>query len=128
MYNYNPRGQLSSPTVLGIDERLERVLCYVGIWVTGLIFLVIEHKNRTVRRHALQSVIIFGALSLILAIINLFGGVLGSIFLIGWIFSLSFGLVHGLVWAAGAILWVLLMIGAYFSPATFITDRANRYV
>src|SRR5215470_5834180 len=128
MYNYNPRGQLSSPTVLGIDERLERVLCYVGIWVTGLIFLVIEHRNRTVRRHALQSVIVFGVLSIVLAIISLFGGVLGSIFLIGWIFSFGFGLVHALVWAVGAILWVLLMIAAYVSPATFITDRGSRFV
>jgi uncharacterized membrane protein len=125
---YNQRGQLSSPTVLGIDERLERVLCYVGIWVTGLIFLVIEHRNATVRRHALQSVIVFGVLSIVLAVINLFGGVLGSIFLIGLLFSIGFGLIHALVWVIGAILWILLMIAAYVSPATFITDRGSRFV
>ena len=51
MYN---RGQYTSPTVLGIDEKWERVLCYLGVWVTGLIFLVIEQRNQTVRRHAMQ--------------------------------------------------------------------------
>src|SRR5262249_13105558 len=128
MYNYNPRGHLSSPTVLGIDERVERVLCYVLGWVSGLIFLVIEQRNHSVRRHALQSVIVFGVLTVILAIINLFGSVLGSIFLIGWIFSFGLGLLHALVWIVGALLWIGLMLAAYFSPATFITDRGSRYV
>jgi len=128
MYNYNPRGHLSSPTVLGIDERFERVLCYVLGWVSGLIFLVIEQRNRSVRRHALQSVIVFGVLSLILAVIGLFGSVLGGIWVIGFFFSLGFGLIKALIWIVGALLWVGLMIAAYFSPATFITDRGSRFV
>ncbi len=125
---YNPRSQYSAPTVLGVDERIERVLCYLGLWVTGLIFLVIERKNPTVRRHALQSVVVFGALSLILWIISAFGGVLGAIPLIGLLFSVGFGLVHAIVWLAGAALWIWLMFAAWFSPATFITNRSSRYI
>lgn len=125
---YNPRGQLSAPTVLGVDERIERVLCYVFGWVTGLIFLVIERKNTTVRRHAMQSLIVFGALSLILWITSTFGGLLGGIFLIGWIFSFGFGLLHAVVWIAMVVAWVFLMIAAWVSPATFINDRGGRFV
>lgn len=124
---YNQRSQYSAPTVLGVDERIERVLCYLGLWVTGLIFLIIERKNATVRRHALQSVIVFGAISLILWLISAFGGVLGGILFIGGIFSLGFGLLHVLVWLAGAALWIWLMIAAWVSPATFIANGASRY-
>ena len=60
MYNYNQN--YSSPTSLGIQERWERVLAYALIWVSGLILLFVEQRNQTVRRHAMQSVIIFGSL------------------------------------------------------------------
>lgn len=125
---YNPRGQLSAPTVLGVDERIERVLCYLGLWVTGLIFLVIERKNPTVRRHALQSVIVFGALSLVLWLLSAFGHVLGGIPLIGLLFSVGFGLLHALVWIGTAVAWIFLMIAAWVSPATFVDDRGRRYI
>ena len=128
MYNTRgTRGQLPSQTVLGIDERLERVLCYVLFWVSGLFFLLFEHRNQTVRRHALQSVIVFGVLGIILFVLSFFGGVLGAIPLIGWLFSFAFGLTHALVWTVTAIAWIFLMIAAYFSPATFISGRGSRY-
>lgn len=128
MYNYNSRSRLSAPTALGLDERVERVLCYVLVWVTGLIFLVIERRNPTVRRHAMQSLVVFGTLTLILFVLSLFGGVLGAIPLIGIIFSAGFGLLHALVWIVAAVAWVFLMVAAWFSPATFIGDRYTRYV
>lgn len=125
---YNPRGQLSAPTVLGVDERIERVLCYVFGWVTGLIFLIIERKNATVRRHAMQSLLVFGTLTLILWVISTFGGLLGGIFLIGGLFSFGFGLLHAVVWIAMAVAWVFLIVAAWVSPATFIDDRGRRFV
>jgi uncharacterized membrane protein len=125
---YNRRGQLASPTLLGVDERVERVLCYVLGWVTGLFFLIFETRNATVRRHALQSVIVFGVLSIILFVLGVFGSVLGSIWIIGIVFSFAFGLINALVWIVGAIAWIFLMIAAYFSPATFIGGRGSRYV
>jgi uncharacterized membrane protein len=120
--------RLSSPTVLGIDERIERVLCYVLGWITGLIFLVIEQKNQNVRRHAWQSLIVFGSLSLIAAVIGLFGGVLGAIPLIGALFHLIFGLIGGIIWFVTVLAWVLLIIAAFLSPETFISGPRRRYV
>jgi len=40
-------------------------LCYVGLWVTGIIFLIIEKKNKLVRFHAMQSLVVFGILDII---------------------------------------------------------------
>jgi uncharacterized membrane protein len=117
MYN---RGQYTSPTVLGIDEKWERVLCYLGVWVTGLIFLVIEQRNQTVRRHAMQSLVVFGTLSIGIAVL----GLLSNVWIIGLLFLAAKWLV-GLVFFA---LWIILMIAAYSSPATFIGGRGGRYM
>lgn len=128
MYNYNQRNRLSSPTVLGIDERWERVLCYVLGWLTGLIFLVIEGRNSTVRRHAWQSIVVFGTLSLLGLVIRLFSSVLGAIPLIGPVFHFGFGLIGGLIGFVGFALWILLMVFAFMSPETFIRGPRNNIV
>jgi uncharacterized membrane protein len=117
MYN---RGQYTSPTVLGIDEKWERVLCYLGVWVTGLIFLVIEQRNQTVRRHAMQSLVVFGTLSIAIAVL----GLLSNVWIIGLLFLAAKWLV-GLVFFA---LWIILMIAGYSSPATFIGSRGGRFM
>ncbi|HEX8032551.1 MAG TPA: hypothetical protein VF510_01825 [Ktedonobacterales bacterium] len=128
MYNYNQRNRLSSPTVLGIDERWERVLCYVFGWVSGLIFLVIESRNSTVRRHAWQSLVVFGTLNLLGVIIGLFGGLLSHIWLIGPLFGLGFGLISGLIGLVSFVLWILLMVLAFMSPETFVRGPRSTYV
>lgn len=128
MYNYNQRNRLSSPTVLGIDERWERVLCYVFGWVSGLIFLLIESRNSTVRRHAWQSIVVFGTLNLLGAIIGLFGGLLSHIWIIGPVLGLGFGLVGGLIGFVAFALWILLMVLAFISPETFVPRPRNNFV
>ena len=125
---YNPRNQLSSPTTLGIDERWERVLTYALGWVTGLIFLLVEQRNATVREHAKQSIIVFGGLSIIGWVAGVFGGLLGNLPLIGFLFGAGFGLIGALVGIVGFALWILLMIFAYMSPATFIGSGRTRYM
>jgi uncharacterized membrane protein len=121
MYNSN----YSSPTSLGISERWERVLAYAFVWVSGLILLFVEHRNQTVRRHAMQSVIIFGTLSIVGWIASSFGHLLGGIPLIGGIF----GLLAGLIGFVTFVLWILLMVLAYFNPNTiFVGPRNSRYV
>jgi uncharacterized membrane protein len=121
MYNRNYSSSSSSPTSLGIDERWERVLAYAFIWVSGLILLFVEHRNQTVRRHAMQSVIVFGGL----ALIGLFAGLLSNI----WVLGFFFGLLGGVVGFVMFALWILLMVLAYFSPNTiFVGPRNARYV
>ncbi|MFI5273189.1 MAG: DUF4870 domain-containing protein [Ktedonobacterales bacterium] len=107
---------LSTQTVLGIPEPWERVLTYALGWVSGLIFLLIEQRNSTVRRHAWQSVVIFGTISIVLFVL----GVLSHI----WVIGLLFGLLSGVVTFGAVLVWLGLMIAAYFSPVTFI--KSNR--
>ena len=46
-------------TSLNIDENIESLLCYIGLWITGLIFLFAEKENKTVKFHAKQSLFLF---------------------------------------------------------------------
>ena len=90
----------------GLAENVAGLLCYVLGWVTGIIFILID-KRPFVRFHAAQSIVVFGALTLLrigLGIVLSTGGMVG--------FGLwaLIGLVLGLT---GLVLWILLMIKAY---------------
>jgi len=77
----------------GLDSNVAGLLCYLGVWITGIIFLVIEQKNRFVRFHALQSIIVFSVLAIASVFLTwipyigeLFGAVIGILAFIVWIF------------------------------------------
>ncbi len=91
-------------TSTGLQENVAGLLCYLGVWVTGIIFLILEPKNRFVRFHALQSIVTFGGLSIVGFVINAFtGGPLLFIYLsLSWILGVL-----------GLILWIVLMVKAY---------------
>lgn len=86
-------------TVLGIDQNLEALLCYVLGWITGIIFLFMEKENEYVRFHAMQSLVTFLTLFIITIVI-------GWIPILGWLISF-------LISILGLILWLLLMFKAY---------------
>ena len=101
------------PTVLGIPERWERVLCYALGWISGLVFLIVEQRNHNVRRHAAQSVIVFGTLNILsFVVVNLIGGLLSHFWLIGPLFGLAFGLIGWIIGVVTFIAWISLMIMA----------------
>ena len=126
MYNYNETR--AAGTTLGIPERWERVLAYLFGWVSGLILLLIEHRNQTVRRHAAQSVVIFGVLSLVGLVLAVLAGVFGAIPLLGPVLGGFFGLILGIGKGISFVLWILLMIGAFFSSKTVLSGpRYERY-
>ena len=101
-----PAGAAQSPTA-GLQENVAGLLCYVLGWVTGLIFLFID-KRPFVRFHAAQSVVVFGALTIIYIILGQF--FVATIFSGGWAF---FSLVFTLFRLAMLVLWILLMVKAY---------------
>lgn len=128
MYKYN-QSNYSAPTVLGIPEKWERVLTYVGGWVTGILFLLIEHRNQAVRRHAAQSTVVFGALSILGFLVHALGGLLSQIWVIGPIFGLIGGFIGGLIGIIMFAAWVVLMLLAYASAKTFLAGpRYERYL
>lgn len=82
-----------------LDENVAGLLCYVLGWISGLVFFLIEKKNKFVRFHAMQSIIVFGTLtvaSIVLGWIPFIG------FVIGW-----------LIWILAFVLWIILMVKAY---------------
>ena len=101
-----PMGAAPAASSEGLAENVAGLLCYVLGWVTGIIFLLID-KRPFVRFHAAQSIVVFGALTILrigLGIIMGFGGVVG--FGLWALISMVLGLL-------GLVLWILLMIKAY---------------
>lgn len=91
----NPSDQSST----NLEPNVAGLLCYLGFWISGLVFLILEQKNRFVRLHALQSIILFGTLtvaSTLLTQIPYIGGFFGAV-----IGILIF------------VFWILLMVKAY---------------
>jgi uncharacterized membrane protein len=100
------------PAAGGLSENMASLLCYVVGWITGIIFLVIDRRP-TVRFHAAQSIVVFGALNVLRVVISF--GFLGS-----WRYG--YGAVgFWSLWAMVSlgltivtlILWILLMVTAY---------------
>lgn len=97
-------GQAGGKAGTGLRPNVAGLLCYLLFWVTGLEFLLTEKKDRFVRFHAIQSIIVFGAISL--AFLLLFW-----IPVIGWVFSWALGVLS-------PVLWILLMVKAYQGKKT----------
>lgn len=111
-------------TSLGIRARTAGWLSYLFLWVTGLIFLLLEKENRFVRFHAMQSILFFGALSIIEVIIRFFETY--SLFHI-----FGFGVISSVVGLAAFIYWIVLMVraskGIYYKLPV-IGDYADKLV
>jgi uncharacterized membrane protein len=98
-------------TSTGIQANVAGLLSYVLGWLTGLIFFLIEKENKFVRFHAMQSMIVFGALFVFQIAIGILSGIFAAIG-VGFLIPL-FTVTTGLVALLGFILWILLMIKAY---------------
>ncbi len=111
-------------STMGMAQNTAAGLSYLGVWITGLIFFFMEKQNRFVRFHAMQSILFFGGLSILVFILNIIAGS-GIAFL-----SLAAACVAGLLGLAMFIGWIVLMIqgfqGKYFK-LPIIGDYAERY-
>ena len=86
-------------TSTGLQENVAGLLCYVLGWISGIIFLIIEKDNKFVRFHAWQSILVFGALTILTLIFR-------------WIPFVGF-VISCVIDVVGFILWVVLMYKAY---------------
>jgi uncharacterized membrane protein len=87
----------------GLDENLASAATYVLGWLTGIIFLLVEKDNKTVRFHAMQSILTFLPLSILIWLVS-------SLFL--WSFGM-YSIVITLIQLVMLILWLVLMYKAY---------------
>ena len=86
-------------TSTGLQANIAGLLCYVLGWITGLVFILIEKESKFVRFHAIQSIYVFGALT-IAGIVFSWIPIIG--FVLGWLISVL-----------GFVLWIVLMFKAY---------------
>ncbi|HLG63518.1 MAG TPA: DUF4870 domain-containing protein [Ktedonosporobacter sp.] len=125
MYNtYQPpqsataRGQGSAeatePTSLKMNARNEAVLSYLFWGISGLVFLVLERKNRFVRFHAAQSFIFLGSAMVVYIVFRL----ITIIPLIGFLLSPIISCLTFVIFIPAALIWLFLMLQAYRGAKT----------
>ncbi|MDD2777382.1 MAG: hypothetical protein PHI16_00620 [Methanocellales archaeon] len=93
------RQKISDTTSTGLLPNVAGALCYVGGWISGIIFFILEEKNSWVRFHAAQSMVVFGTITFL-------GAIFGLIPVVGSAFS-------SIIFILGFILWIILMSKAY---------------
>jgi len=83
----------------GLEANIAGLLCYVVVWVSGLVFILIERESNFVRFHAIQSIYVFGALTV-------------ASIVFGWIPVIGV-VIRSLLGVFGFVLWIILIIKAY---------------
>ncbi len=86
-----------------LEPNIAGLLCYLAGWITGLVFILIEKENKFVRFHAMQSIVTFGALTVVWVVLQVLTSVVS-----GW-----FWILDAPVWILSVILWIILMVKAY---------------
>ncbi len=112
---------------LGMRARTAGWLSYLLGWVTGLIFILLEKENRFVRFHAMQSILFFGGLSVLEAVISFFEKLVSySLFPF-----FGFGVISSVVGLVTFICWIVLMVrasrGMYYKLPV-IGDYADKLI
>jgi uncharacterized membrane protein len=89
---------------LQLDPKVAGALCYLFGCLSGLLFFVLENENKRVRFHALQSILLFGILSLLS-----FLSVVLTIFTNFIIFRMA----TSVIWVLHFVAWIFLVIRTY---------------
>jgi uncharacterized membrane protein len=106
----------------GLETHVAGTLAYVGGWVSGLIFLLVEKNDRVVRFHAMQSIIVFGFLTILIVILSALRSLFALTVWNGALMpvSLIFTVLWALAIAFGIVLWLLLMIRTYHKQQVLV--------
>ncbi|MFD6463874.1 DUF4870 domain-containing protein [Streptomyces roseolus] len=96
---------MNQPQSTGMDKKTSAILSYALGWLTGIIFLFVGKHDPDVKFHASQSIVFFGAISVLNIVLSIVGSLLGAL---GIIFSLV-----GLAVAVLAlVVWIMAMVQA----------------
>ncbi len=103
---------------LGMDPKVAAAISY--IWIVGLIFFFIEKENRFVRFHAMQSIlvgiantVVMFALIIVAFILTFVGAALASA--LGDAGGVIFAMLVFLIWAVVWIVPIVVLIGIIFT-------------
>ncbi|MEA3457250.1 MAG: DUF4870 domain-containing protein [Candidatus Thermoplasmatota archaeon] len=106
---------------MNLEENVASALCYVLTWLTGIIFYFMEKENKTVRFHAMQSILTFIPLTIIGWVVGFIGAPsvsYGGYGMYGTGVSVNPGIpaliwLSWAIWAITGLLWLILMFKAY---------------
>lgn len=104
----------------GLDPKVAGLLCYLGGFITGIIFLVLEKQSRFVKLHAVQSIVV----SVILIVLNI---LFGFIPIIGWILGLLLAPVAFILWIALMLLTLQGKLGKLPIIGDWSEQQANKF-
>jgi uncharacterized membrane protein len=102
---YNIGDSLGSSS-MNLRPNIAAALSYAGWWITGLVFFLGERRNRFVRFHAMQSILIFVVISIVWTLLKLIFS-LPIIGLVGCFLGPLLGFATFVIWA-GLIVMALL--------------------
>ena len=85
-----------------LEPNVAGLLSYLGIWITGLIFILIEKENKFVRFHAMQSIVTFGVITVLWVVLQVLASIFWPFYFLGFPF-----------WILSVVLWIVLMVKAY---------------
>ena len=105
MAKTSTRRASSGKTSTGLDENVAGLLCYVGWWISGIVFYLLEPDNKFIRFHALQSIIAFGPITGALIVI----ASVSWIPILGWLL----GAIGTIILIIAIILWIICMVKAW---------------
>lgn len=91
-----------------LSPNIARMLCYIAGWISGIVFLIVEKKDMSVRFHAWQSILTFGILTLLAILFNVFF-LPGALWSMWWFFRWLFWLI---IYIGGLVLWIVFIVKA----------------
>ncbi len=124
-----PRGEQpygmgdTSDTSMGLTENRAILVSYAFWWVTGIFVFFAEKKNRLVRFHAMQSILLFGGASIALFVLSQLDG--ATFYGLNLLFSLAINL----IWLLAGALWLFLLFNAWqghYCRLPFVGDYAEK--
>lgn len=96
-------------TSTGLSSHTAAALCYLGWWVTGLIFLGLERRDPYVRFHAAQATAAFGLLAALIVLFGVLALLSLSFATAGFDFFVT---AAGVTWTLGVVLGLVAMVRA----------------
>ena len=95
----------------GLSANVAGLLCYVAVWISGIVFVVWEKKSIFVKFHAWQSIMTFGVLTVAHLILStILRAIAVATFSPG--LAIFAGVLGTIIWILMVVLWIILIIQA----------------
>lgn len=97
----------------GLPRNIAAALACIFLLIGGIVFYVLDRRDRYVRFYALQSIVLSAVFCVISVALRISSAVLGIIPLVGRLFHLFFGVLSAVTGIVFLILWIPLIWNAY---------------